>query len=398
MTALASCRPAPSTRQGEREASPKARLQKVNEGILYANQYQADWCINAYYPHLLELEPNHLLCVYRRGAALYSDDGRIYQLRSTDNGHTWKDEGVVWDGKADAITYWYAPTGLTLTPQGEILLTGFRIHRPTPTALTYNESTRSVLSEEALLLRSQDNGRKWTPPQVIPRPSGIHTEISSGVVILNDGSWLIAFDVSKAYDDPAPLHQYIIGRISKDQGKTWNELLTIAGGPQHPKTFWHARGFVKLADGRLMTFAWTGDTTGEKFLPLHRVVSDATGRKWSEPESVGIQGQTNWPVDLGHGRMTLIYSYRESEKPGEYVALSEDEGRTWDTEHAVQVWDAYGKESIGAARTATYPSGHDNIAYGAPHALRLADGDILTSWWAGQSGQMTCRWCRLRVT
>jgi hypothetical protein len=386
----------PATRGATRRTTI-SHLVIVDQGVLYANPYQGDWAINAYFPHILELEPNHLLCVYRRGAAMYSDDGRIYQLRSTDNGHTWKDDGQVWDGNADSKTYWYAPAGLTLTPEKEILLTGFRIHRPTPTTLTYNEKTRGVLSEETLLFRSKDMGRTWTPPQVIPYPVGLELNIDSGVVMLNDGRWLIVFDVAKGYDDPTPLHQYVVGLCSKDQGKTWDEIVNIAGGPNHPKTFWHARGIAKLADGRLVTFAWTGDATGEKFFPLHRIVSDSEARKWSEPESVGIQGQTNWPVDLGNGRMALIYSFRESPRPGEYVALSEDEGRTWDTARAVQVWDAYGKESIGAPRTATYPASHDNIAYGAPQAIRLSDGDVLVSWWAGQSGQMVCRWCRLQV-
>ena len=39
----------------------------------------------------------------------------------------------------------------------------------------------------------------------------------------------------------------------------------------------------------------------------------------------------------------------------------------------------------------------DNIAYGAPHGLRLHDGDIMASFWAGQAGIMGCRWARLRV-
>ena len=95
--------------------------------------------------------------------------------------------------------------------------------------------------------------------------------------------------------------------------------------------------------------------------------------------------------------MVLVYSLREHAQPGIYAALSTDEGCTWDLERQVQLWDAYGKESIGAARTATYPASHDNIAFGAPHAIRLYDGDIMASFWAGQSGQIVCRWCRLRV-
>jgi BNR repeat protein len=371
-------------------------LEIVDSGILYANRYPGDWAINAYYPNIVELGPGELLCVYRRGAAIYSDDGRIYQLRSTDDGRTWQDEGIVWDGKADTKSYWYAPVGITRAPDGELVIAGFRIHRPTPKTPTYNEKTGACLNEESILIRSGDRGKSWSSPQVIQKPAGLVLEISSGVVVLEDRRWLIPFDMSKAYEDPSPLRPYVIALRSDNRGQTWAEQIRVAGGPAIEKTFWHSR-VLKLRDGRLIAFPWTGDSTGQKFLSIHRVTSDATGESWSQPESTGIQAQTNFPVDLGAGRVALVYSVRESDQPGIYAALSCDEGRTWNLERQVQLWDAYGKDSIGVARTATYPASHDNIAFGAPHAIRLHSGDIMASFWAGQSGQMVCCWRRLRL-
>ena len=151
-------------------------------------------------------------------------------------------------------------------------------------------------------------------------------------------------------------------------------------------------------EGRIMTFPWTGDATGQTFLSLHRVVSEDNGDTWGEPAETNVPGQTSFHVDLPGGLLALVYSWRESETPGIYVALSDDDGFTWDLENQIQVWDAYGNESLGVARTDTYPSSHDNIAFGAPHITRLSNGDILASFWAGMSGQMVCRWSRLRVT
>ena len=371
-------------------------LEIVDSGILYANQHQGDWAINAYYPNIVEIRPGELLCVYRRGAAIYSDDGRIYQLRSMDCGRSWQDEGVVWDGRSDTKSYWYAPVGITRAPDLEVIIAAFRIHRPTPETPTYNEKTGACLNEESILLRSTNEGKSWSSPEVIQKPRGLVMEISSGVVFLEDGRWLLPFDLSKAYENPAPLKPYVIALYSTDRGHTWPEQQRIAGGPGHEKTFWHSR-VLKLGDGRLIAFPWTGDSTAQKFLPIHRVATDPEVKHWSEPESTGIQAQTNFPVDLGEGKLLLVYSVRESEQPGIYAALSLDEGRTWNLKRQVQLWDAYGKDSIGAARTAIYPASHDNIAFGAPHAIRLSSGDIIASFWAGQSGQMVCRWCRLNV-
>ena len=75
--------------------------------------------------------------------------------------------------------------------------------------------------------------------------------------------------------------------------------------------------------------------------------------------------------------------------------MSEDEGKTWDPELYVQIWDAYGNDSIGVPRTDKYPAAHDNIAFGAPDIIRLSNGDVLASFWAASRGQMVCRWCRV---
>ena len=374
----------------------KARLEQVDSGILYANAFQGDWAINAYHPKILEVAPGELVCVYRRGAAMYSDDGRSWQLRSTDNGKTWQDEGCLWDGTDDAQSYMYSATSLAKVSDGEIVLTGFRTHRPTPDTLMYNEKTGVCLPEESILLRSADGGRSWSPPEVIARPETPLLEITGAVVECDDGRWLLPFDVSKAYDDPTPLHNAVLGLFSYDRGKTWEDLTPVAGGPDCDKTFWHAH-LLKLTDGRIMTFPWTGDASGQTFLTLHRVVSEDSGRTWSTPRPTNVPGQTSYHVGLPNGLLALVYSWRETDTPGIYVTVSEDDGFAWDIDHQVRIWDAYGNESLGVARTATYPSSHDNIAFGAPHITHTANGDVLACFWGGTSGQMVCRYSRLRL-
>ena len=372
------------------------RLEVVESGILYANPYPGDWAIQAYFPRIVKIGPSELLCVYRRAQAMYADDARSFQLRSTDNGQSWQDEGCIWDGSGDERSYSYSATCVSMMSDGEIVLTGGRYHRPQPDLPCYNERTGGRFSMEPILLRSRDLGHSWSAPEPVQMPEGASVKIYGGVVELNDGQWLIPCDLAKDYDDPSPMHSCVIGVYSSDRGQSWAEAIPLAGGPDCEKTFWHAR-VIKLSDGRLLTFPWTGDKTGKTFLPLHRVVSDPSGLEWSPPEAIDVRGQTNCPVDLGEGGIALVYSFRETEKPGIYMALSNDYGRSWDTDHQVQIWDAYGRESIGAARTSTYPAAHDNIAYGAPDAIRLDNGEILASFWAGQSGQMVCRWCRLRM-
>lgn len=325
---------------------------------------------------------------------MYSDDGRIAQFRSIDGGLNWIDEGFIWDGSKDTKPFWYAPVGVTLLSDGRVALTGFRIHRPTPQTPTCNDATGACLPEETVLFFSKDGGRSWSSPILIQKPDGVHLEAYGSVLPLKDGRWVHAFDVTKAYDDPSPLGLRVAGLISGDEGSTWTGPFPIAGAPGSEKTFWHLR-LTRLDDGRLLGFPWTGDATGQNFLPLHRV--EGNGLHWQPPVPTNLPGQTNCPVQLQGAQIAIAYTVRGGESPGIYVALSEDEGRSWDLQSQIQVWDAYGRESLGVPRTASYPSSHDNIAFGAPNLLRLSSTEMIASFWATIGGQTICRAVRIAM-
>ena len=111
-----------------------------------------------------------------------------------------------------------------------------------------------------------------------------------------------------------------------------------------------------------------------------------------------MPGQTSTLAPLGGGRLLLIYSHRErTEQPGLKVVLSEDEGRTWTLDNPLTVWDAYGREALGVARSATYPSSHDAIAYGAPRIVALDDRTAIACWWCTLGADTHCRWARVRA-
>lgn len=83
--------------------------------------------------------------------------------------------------------------------------------------------------------------------------------------------------------------------------------------------------------------------------------------------------------------------------PGVFVALSNNEGRTWSLEDQVQVWDAVGQEFLGVAHKPSYPASHDNIAFGKPNLARLPSGELIASWWCTQACITHIRYTRLRV-
>ena len=138
-----------------------------------------------------------------------------------------------------------------------------------------------------------------------------------------------------------------------------------------------------------------GEKMGE--LPLHRCFGSANGLNWSTPEATNIPGQTNGVVDLGDGRMVAIYTSRASDLPGFRICLSMDWGLTWDIDNQLVVWDATGRERLGVDAPESYPRSHDTIAYGAPTANLLPDGNILVTFWCTEMSLTHIRYALLRV-
>ena len=113
-----------------------------------------------------------------------------------------------------------------------------------------------------------------------------------------------------------------------------------------------------MLNGCILGLQWTQSIGGHENFDLHRVISDESATKWPDPASTGLVAQTCWPADLGEGRIAVAHTRREGMSSGVYVALSSDEGMTWDIENQVQVWDAVGQEYQGVEQVPEYPQSH----------------------------------------
>jgi sialidase-1 len=369
----------------------------VDSGVLYRNPLPGHQVVNAYLPFVVELGSGELLSIYRRGTAFYSRDGVLCQLRSADGGRSWVDEGPVWNPERDSSMYTYSAPFIARLPDECLVLAAFRVECSDPNKLVVNPSTGAFLPAETILIRSADQGRTWSAPQIIELPAGVLAYLSGPVIEMANGEWLLPFDKGKAYDDPNPLSPVMLALFSPDRGATWSDVVRLADGVQYNRAHWHGR-FVQLLDSRIFTLLWTQDTTTGKFIDLHRMTSDASGRNWDTPQPTGLIGQTCWAVDLGNDRMFAAYTVREAQPPGIYGAISADGGRTWDADSRVVLWDATGRETVGVASRNTYPASHDTIAFGRPQATRLANGEVIVSFWCTEAAVTCARWARVAVS
>ena len=367
----------------------------VSEGVLYRNPTPGYKAECAYVPNAVALPGDELLCVYRLGSAFYSPDGSLAKLRSTDGGQTWVQEGLVWGPAKEEVPHSYTAPHTTRLRDGTLLLVAQRKGAEAD-HLGFNPDTGGMQSREAVLLRSADNGHTWTAPEALDLPGRGVADTPSQIIELENGRWFLACELWKEWDDASPLHIKGFALFSDDQGKTWAERVDFPSASDPDKMYSHSR-YTQMLDGRIAALQWTQKVgTGENY-ELHFVLSDLTGREWAAPCPTGLMGQTSWLADLGDGLLAATYSSREGMRPGVNVVLSKDGGRTWDVENQVMVWDAVGQEYLGVVHKPSYPTSHDNIAFGKPNTLRLPNGEILSCWWCTQACVTHCRFARLVV-
>jgi hypothetical protein len=383
--------------QTERERI-MSHIEIASEGPIYRNPNPGYEHVSTFFSHLVQLTDGEILCTYNRGSAIYATDLTFHAAHSTDGGQSWPEQTVIHDRSTNDAPYSYHDPMLALLSDGTLVITAFRIDRSDPDRPLFNDRTGGMCEFELVLLRSSDRGRSWSRAEQMTVPNDLLVTPSSGVLELEDGRWFLSFDRWHAFDSQQPYRPQVVGLFSADRGRTWSDPIVIAATNSQNKGFWHGQ-VLRLNDGRLFTMFWTALMKSDiDNQPLHRCIGSADAMEWSEPEPTDLPGQTNHAVDLGEGRMLDVYTRRDGAQPGFFAVLSADEGKTWDLENQVCVWDASGRDKLGVEAPDTYPRSHDTIAFGAPRAIRLADGDVLATYWCTEMSVTHIRSARLSVS
>ena len=372
-------------------------LQIVDTGPIYRNPNPGYQHVLACFSHIVQLSDQEILCAYNQGQAIYATDLTFHQARSTDGGKTWDQHSMFTDRSQDDRHYSYHSPFISRMRDGELVIIAFRVDRTDPDHPIFNEETGGLTKLEVMLQRSGDNGHSWSLPEVLDLPEEMVISPSSAIVELPDGTWFLAFDQWHAFDDPGPYQPRNVAFFSSDRGKTWGDPVPFADGAPQGKGHWHGRVHA-LTDDRLFALFWSANmTNGLGELNLHRCFGSPDGKTWTTPEATNMPGQTNDVADLGDGRFVGFFTVRESAQPGFRAVLSEDWGKTWDLDNQIVVWDASGRDRLGVSAPDSYPRSHDTIAFGAPTASRLLDGDVLVSFWCTEMSITHVRYARLRV-
>lgn len=371
------------------------KLELIHRGTLYRNPHPGHEAIAAIYPFILPINDQELLCLYRRGQALYSLDGMVHQLRSLDGGYTWQEEGPIIPADF-AAGHTFGTTWMTRHSDGTIFHQGLCYRADRDTMIRFHPETGGHRPDEQYLMHSKDNGRTWSKPAVYDISRQRIADTHCAVHETSDGRWMQIFETWHHFDEPGPLHIKNFTQFSNDKGRTWSNPQFLPGSSDTRLMYSHSQ-FVKLSDGRFCATQWTQDVGGQVNHGLYLTFGDAKGNTWTQPRATGLRGQSSCVGEVRPGTLVVTYTCREGDHPGIYVALSEDGGKTFNQARQVNVWDAAGRSMLGEIHPDRYPASHDNQAFGKPDTAVLPCGDILSSWWCTHDSVTQVRFARLRV-
>ncbi len=190
---------------------------------------------------------------------------------------------------------------------------------------------------DLLMKRSHDNGRTWTPVQVIAdfdkdtigNPAPVVDRRTGEIVLLltrNPGN----VTEKQIVEGTAAGTRTVWVTRSRDDGASWMLPEEITASVKKADWTWYATGPVngiQLRDGRLV-IPCDHIRAGTKAMHSHVIVSDDGGRTWQIGGVAGEKTNESTVVELNDGKLQLnMRSYHGRHRRA--VAESRDRGMTW---------------------------------------------------------------------
>jgi hypothetical protein len=341
-----------------------------------------------------------VLVTCRLGTEREGPDGHTAIFASDDAGASWELRFLSlgereWDGVRGETRGWY----LAEIEPGVLIASVLWVDRSDPARPWVNPETQGLLPMLTYQLTSTDGGRTWGDRHRIdlgPSPAASPT---GPVRRLRDGGLAQPFEHWKEHGDPDPGRPAALLRLSLDEGRTWDDELTVARHPSNELFYWDQRLATHPDDGRLVAMFWTHEPGAGMDRDVHIAWGDPLARTWTTPAPTGLPGQHCQPIALGGDRLLAVYTQRR-DPPGVRVALSQDFGATWDHDGAIEVYSSEaGREPGTGAMRAQEDFWNDmgTWQFGHPSGALLPSGEVLVVFYGGSGQTRPLRWRRLGV-
>jgi sialidase-1 len=385
----------------------QTQLEIIDTGIIYRNPLPHVYSKQAYFPSVLQLENGEMLASFTIGQAFESHDLHTELSRSADQGVTWKLQGPLYAGTKGRVTS--DTCRLSHGVNGEIIAYVIRHDRSRKDYGLVDPDNLGFVEIEQLIFRSVDGGYHWSKPEIIDPPLvGPSFEMTSAIVPLRNGTWLLPTSTWKGWDGYCPNGMKMVAFVSSNQGRTWRTYLDVMTDEHETHIFWESK-MIELDDERLLSAAWVYDQKENKDRDNHYSISiqseagvprqDGSSEsipesiQFSPPRSCGLKGQTLQLFGLADRKVLTVY--RRTDQPGLWANISRIEGDAWINEQQIPLW---GNQQTGlTSHTGDMAADFSVLKFGAPSICRIQTGFYYISFWAVEEGVSNIRWIKLRI-
>ena len=330
------------------------------------------------------------ICLARNGdlICVFSGDrdehvcpfGKVQLVRSSDGGETWsaptnicntilddRDAGVISLQDGSLVMAWFTSIHYRhqIRDRAKLAPGSMRFYW-----WLHDEKLRPAEVEAqlgAFTRRSTDFGRTWDEPVRTP------CSAPHGPIQLRDGRLLY---MGKSGDADHKNLGAKIGKVvaaeSRDGGRSWKVIGDVPFPAQiNVLRDCHEPHAVETADGRIVVQIRCHYKDDGLMGSVQSESSDG-GRTWTMAHAVGIDGYPPHLIRLADGKLVSVYGRRWRDF-GEFAAISDDNGRTWDVKNEIKL------------------AGHWNGDLGYPASVQLPGGDIITIYYQAEAkGEKTC--------
>lgn len=364
-------------------------IQILDQGLVYRNPHPNLRAIHAWHPSIVLLNDGSMLAGFDLAQAVEAMDYKTWISRSRDQGKTWDAPRLLFN-EAISRPCIYS-VRLSGVKDGSIVGFGARYYRDDPEEGVVNRANLGYVPMDLILLRSRDGGVTWDGPKTIQPPLvGPGFEICHKIIELRDGRWLAPTATWKGWNGEAPNGMKAIALVSRDEGRTWPEWITIIDQYDRGVISWE-QGLTELPDGRLLAVVWSFDEKSGKSLPNRYAIS-ADGRFFSPPRENGMRGETAKLHTLPDGRVLCLY--RRLDKPGLWANVVKIDGDNWVNLAEMPLWQGPASGMKGE-RSAGEELGA--LKFGFPSMAQLPDGSIFAVFWCVEECIHNIRWVKLKI-
>ncbi len=219
------------------------------------------------------------------------------------------------------------------------------------------------------ILLSDDGGLTWGRP--------IRSPVSTphGPIRLRSGNLLYLGKPYGTWDDMRL--GGICAAASRDGGRTWDGLGAVPVAANTDPANYHEPHALELPSGKLLGVIRIENHSGKELaasgIPTFSIMQTESadgGATWSQARPLGFHGSPPHLLRHSSGVLVMTYGYRQAPF-GQRVAISRDDGATWDHDWIVR------------------DDGPDGDL-GYPSTVELADGSLFTVCYQKVTGDAKC--------